>query len=302
MLTVFSCLYGSRINGTANEQSDWDSRIVFYDESHPPRLDRVHSARVEGQSPSHVPLCNFLRACATGSFREIDWLFLPATAYEVPLPAELLDQRRQFLTLDAHRAYCAIARFNAEQVKTAWNPKMAYHGEIFRLSAVAIAGGDVPNFGHPDHVEHLRAIRYEWAQEQFAEHWARTWPETALQGSLPPHCDWGAVHRLYWMLIGRQDLIAAADLREKERQQAKASRAATASAPRMQAQRVREKKTTVAPGPSARQIERDRRLSICKGCGDFLGVRSANSVKCDRVPLECHCKNLDLEMCGNWEI
>jgi hypothetical protein len=58
---------------------------------------------------------------------------------------------------------------------------------------------------------------------------------------------------------------------------------------------------STSPDMIERAIELARRLSICQPCEDFLGIKSAGTVKCDRVTAECHCKNLVTEMCVEWE-
>jgi hypothetical protein len=161
-MIIFDCKYSSRVNGTADENSDDDTVYCAFD-----------SRRFVNETKDRTrwPFQKFLTDCMIGNPFAIDLLFLPDSAYTVPLPKPLFDLRDIFLTDAAFDRYLIAAENKKNFVTPQYIRKLSYHSYL--NSAKRLSTGGRPMFFDPEAVPTLMKIKYEWSKEQFLEEYNR---------------------------------------------------------------------------------------------------------------------------------
>lgn len=204
--TVFDTRYSSHINGTARPDSDDDTVRVFYSDSHSsanPLVANRDNDRLDGARRS-VPLWKLLQRCLTGDPLYVDLLFLPSSAYIIPLPQVLQDNKDAFITKPTLQRYVDLADTKMQLALAEWKPKKAYHSMLYLNSAYSIVKTGRPAFYDPSKTEMLRQLRAGvLGKEEYFKIYANI--KVAIErtpNSLPKQLTYRQVEALYREIVG----------------------------------------------------------------------------------------------------
>jgi hypothetical protein len=199
-MIIFDTKYSSHVYQLATPQSDDDSRYVFWEPG-------LLNTRRNEPTRWGFSLDLFLSRALIGTPDVLDLLFLPDSAYSIPLPQVIADNRSKFVTQTAHNNYANYA--DALKLSATGNnyfAKKAAHAYIYLHSADAIATTGQPDFalnvGNAREI--VSSIRGEWTKEQFAAAYDELRGKVSAQKpELPPSANYFLCEQITSTLTGQ---------------------------------------------------------------------------------------------------